>query len=204
MARFPRILDSSPEPIPSAFEPKWIAAADRLELDLGCARGKFLFEFATLHPEIHILGVERQSDRVLRCARKIERAGLNNARVVKGEIPEVIKEQIPSHSVDFAHILFPDPWPKRKHAIRRLLSAEFLESMERVLKPGGRIRFLTDSQEYWLHARDVFRSQRWTMHTDNAIEAWPRTEFQARFEAQEKPVYGCLAEIDANRSRASS
>ncbi|MCX7868677.1 MAG: methyltransferase domain-containing protein, partial [Terrimicrobiaceae bacterium] len=133
--------------------PGWLEAeAPPLVLDLGCHRGHFLAALASERPDLHVLGVERLEERVERTRRKIQRLGLLNAAVLRAEIGQFVAG-LPPESVSQAHILFPDPWPKRRHASRRLLNHAFIESLERAIQPGGALRILTDHAEYARQAR---------------------------------------------------
>lgn len=162
------------------------------ELDLGCARGKFLVEAAALWPGRRFLGVDRQTDRVLRTRRKIHRLGLNNAWAVQGEILDFLREKVPAGRISRVHVLFPDPWPKRRHANRRIFQPGFLAELERVLLPGGALRFLTDHAPYhedvkkWLPERPGWKIAPNSLPED---KPWPETEFQARFQSRHQPVF---------------
>ena len=114
---------------PSAAIPAgWLSReAPPLEVDFGCHRGIFLLGMARLHPASNFLGVERQPGRVARCLAKIGRQALPNAYAVTGEGAASLREHFPAACVDILHVSFPDPWPKRRHAHRRLVDGEFLE-----------------------------------------------------------------------------
>jgi tRNA (guanine-N7-)-methyltransferase len=120
-----------------------------LEVDLGCGDGSFLVAIAEGNPERDFLGVERLVGRVRSACRRIERAGLGNARVLRFEISYVVERLLPANSVMAFHLMFPDPWPKRRHAARRLVSENFLASMHRALCPDGTVRVSTDDSAYF-------------------------------------------------------
>jgi tRNA (guanine-N7-)-methyltransferase len=170
----------------------WWNSASACELDLGCARGKFLVEAAAIWPERQFLGVDRQTDRVLRTRRKIRRLGLANAWAVQGEILDFLREHVPAQRISRVHVLFPDPWPKRRHASRRIFQPGFLLEVERVLLPGGALRFLTDHAPYhedvkkWLPERSGWKIAPTALPQD---QPWPETEFQARFQSRNQSVF---------------
>lgn len=104
---------------------------------------------AGLHSGSNFLGIERQPARVARCLAKIARLGLSNAHAVAGEGSGVVGELLPDASVAVFHVSFPDPWPKRRHAMRRLVDAAFLGEARRCLRPGGSLRLMTDDEPYF-------------------------------------------------------
>jgi tRNA (guanine-N7-)-methyltransferase len=78
-----------------------------------------------------------------------------NARVVRCEISYAVQYLLPESAVTVFHLLFPDPWPKRRHASRRIVTPAFLNSLHRGLVPGGIIRIATDHLEYFRHIERV-------------------------------------------------
>ena len=166
------------DPLPEIPNEWFGGEAPPLVLDLGCHRGQFLVSLAQEHPEWNVLGVERLSERVERTRCKIQRLGLENAAVVCAEVGQFIV-QLPPASISHAHILFPDPWPKRRHASRRLLQKNFLETLSRALQPGATLRILTDHQEYAQQAIRLLNE------SGNYLEGqephFPLTAFEEKF-----------------------
>jgi tRNA (guanine-N7-)-methyltransferase len=122
----------------------------QLEVDLGCGDGAFLVEIATLHPERNFLGIERLPGRVATACRRITRAGMGNARILHLENSHAVGRLLPPGSVLVFHLMFPDPWPKRRHARRRLVTESFLADIHRALEPHGELRIATDQRDYFL------------------------------------------------------
>ncbi len=121
-----------------------------LEIELGCGDGTFLTEMAAHHPERDFLGVERMRGRVIKTARKIAARSLDHARVMRLESAYTVAWLLPSSCVSRLHLLCPDPWPKKKHAARRLVNQdEFLTGLARVLAPGGEFLLKTDDLPYF-------------------------------------------------------
>jgi len=135
---------------------KLFAKAQPLEVELGAGDGGFLMEYAKLHPEINFIGVERLLGRARKIGKKGARAGLSNLRVVRLEGSYVLKYLLPPGSVQAAHIYFPDPWPKRRHAERRLINGAFAEIAAQALAPGGKIFLRTDNADYFAQMLQVF------------------------------------------------
>ena len=125
-------------------------AAGPLEIDLGCGDGSFLLAMARQHPERCFLGVERLKGRVAKVRRRIERAGLQNCRVLRLESAYTVAWLLPEAAVSRLHLLCPDPWPKKRHQRRRLvLDEEFQLGLRRALAPGGEFLLKTDDAAYY-------------------------------------------------------
>ena len=113
-----------------------------IQVDLGCGDGSFLTSLASDNPDENFLGIERLVGRVRTACRKVERAGLVNARVLRFEISYAVQYLVPANSVTTFHLMFPDPWPKRRHAPRRVISESLLVSLNRALiREGANDRF---------------------------------------------------------------
>jgi|ERR1700674_2182692 len=121
-----------------------------LEVDLGCGDGAFLIEIAALHPERNFLGIERLPGRVGTACRRIPRARLANARILHLENSYAVGRLLPPGSVRVFHLLFPDPWPKRRHARRRLVTKNFFADIHQALEPDGEMRIATDQRDYFV------------------------------------------------------
>jgi tRNA (guanine-N7-)-methyltransferase len=120
-----------------------------LEVDLGCGDGLFLAAAAVADPSKNFLGVERMPGRVRSTCRKIEAGGLSNARVLEIEISYAVRYLLPVASVAAFHLMFPDPWPKRRHSSRRIVTGELLTVLHRALAPDGTLRIATDEIDYF-------------------------------------------------------
>jgi tRNA (guanine-N7-)-methyltransferase len=152
-----------------------------IEVDLGSGDGTFLVEMARQHPERDFLGVERLGGRVLKTARKIKRAGLQNARVLQLESAYSVGWLLPSASISRLHLLCPDPWPKKRHHKNRLVNnAEFLAGLERILASGGEFLLKTDHEEFFENAieslslRPAFSRLEWPADAF----FYPQTDFE--------------------------
>jgi tRNA (guanine-N7-)-methyltransferase len=162
-----------------------------LEIDLGCGDGSFLVEMARHYPERDFLGVERLLGRVRKVCRKVTRAGLANARVLRLESRYVVEWLLPPASISRLHLLCPDPWPKVRHHRRRLIQPDFLAAVRRVLEPGGEFLFMTDHEDYFRWAEEIvagaagFEPLPWQEDTF----FYPKTDFQLQWEAEGKTMW---------------
>ena len=145
-------------------------------LEIGFGGGEHLVAQATAHPASRFIGVEPFLNGVASCLRHIEEANAQNIRLHNGDARDVIA-RLPDASLDLVYILFPDPWPKARHHKRRLIQAEFLDELARVMKPGAELRFATDWANYasWT-LEQVTRHPRFTWMAESAADwrsAWP-------------------------------
>lgn len=120
-----------------------------VEVDLGCGDGLFLAAAATASPARNFLGIERMAGRARSACRKIEVGGLTNARILQIEISYAVRHLLPAASVAVFHLMFPDPWPKRRHSSRRVVTEDFLGALHRALAPNGTLRIATDDTDYF-------------------------------------------------------
>ena len=163
-----------------------------LEVELGCGDGRFLAGMAQAHPERQFLGVERMLGRVQKTLRRISEAGLGNAQVLRLESGYTMGWLLPDASVSRVHLLCPDPWPKLKHAARRLVNQEeFLSGLERVLLPGGEFLLKTDDARY---AEDAMQSlgkrAHWkAMDWPQDAFFYPTTDFEAHWLAMGRSIH---------------
>lgn len=135
-----------------------------ITLELGCGHGHFLTRFAEAHPERFCLGIDILSDRLERANKKRNRAGLTNVRFHKVEAVELLECLPAGITFEEVFLLFPDPWPKKRHHKNRLVRPDFLESLAARMAPGGRFYFRTDHAGYFADGREVLEQHpRWTI-----------------------------------------
>jgi tRNA (guanine-N7-)-methyltransferase len=152
-----------------------------LEVDLGCGDGSFLVASADSNPERDFLGIERLAGRVRRAGRAIGRSRVTNARVLRVEGFYAVQHLLPPASVDVFHLLFPDPWPKRRHWRRRVVTSDFLAAIHQALVPHGSVRIATDQMDYFREIeRLVSQSARFAISPDTEVRPEIST-FEKRF-----------------------
>jgi tRNA (guanine-N7-)-methyltransferase len=120
-----------------------------VEVDLGCGEGTFLVAMAAQNPDRNFLGIERLRGRVRSVCRKIARLNLENVRILRMESSYAVAHLLPENAISAFHVLFPDPWPKRRHHRRRLFTAEFFGAMDRALDWNGLLHLATDDVDYF-------------------------------------------------------
>ncbi len=166
-----------------------VPAKSSLVLEIGCGHGHFLARYAAENPGKLCLGVDFIGERIARAARKATRAKLANCHFVRAEARELI-ELLPA-GVTFAEtwVLFPDPWPKKRHHKNRILQPAFFEFLAGRSGPGGRLYFRTDHAEYFRFVADFLPGLK-TWQPD-PIAPWPmehETVFQTRAPAYQSLI----------------
>lgn len=131
-----------------AFDPRSLQpGAQAVWLEIGFGGGEHMAAQAAKAPETLILGAEPFQNGVASALRHIDELGLANVRLHDGDVRDLMG-RMPDACLERVFILFPDPWPKARHNKRRLVQAELIEDLARLLAPGGRLRFATDWADY--------------------------------------------------------
>ncbi|MGH7937910.1 MAG: tRNA (guanine(46)-N(7))-methyltransferase TrmB, partial [Bryobacteraceae bacterium] len=125
--------------------------------------------------------------RVRSACGKAARAKLPNVRVLRIESSYAVEYLLPPASVAVGHLLFPDPWPKKRHHRRRIVTAGFIAAIHRVLKPRGRLRIATDQNDYFEAIRALISPA--AFREENGSPDFPLTTFEKHFVRQRVPIY---------------
>lgn len=164
--------------------------------EIGSGKGRFLINSAADNPGTNYLGIERavKYHRLIR--QRAERRGLVNVRLLNTDAAYFIRTYVPPLSVQHYYILFPDPWPKKRHRKRRLVSAAFLEDLLPTLAPGGCIHYKTDFQDYFEQMTGLSRarSELLELHCQTILpeQADPEaadTSFERKYLIQGRTIY---------------
>lgn len=160
-----------------------------LHVDLGCGDGSFLCEMARQFPARNFLGIERLTKRVEKVRCKAEK--IENVRVLRADTLFAVRYLLPESSVEAFYLLFPDPWPKRRHQFRRIFTRDFLEAIAAALEKHGVLRVATDQLDYFHQIERLscahVQFQVVPRSPDAAI--LPVTKFERKFRAQDAPIY---------------
>ena len=159
-----------------------------LQVDLGCGDGDLLCELARRHPKRNFLGIEKLASRVAKVCRKS--AHLENVRVLNVESSYAIRHLLPEASVETFYLLFPDPWPKRRHHRRRIVTIDFLDFVHRALTNDGVLRLATDQEDYFEQIRKTAKNHLGFALLDTTGANLPSTKFERRFVDAGAAIYG--------------
>lgn len=141
-----------PEHEPPFVWPELFGRSGRVEIEIGMGKGLFLAGAAAARPESNFLGVERAEKYFHRAVERFLEAPRPNARVLRADAFDLLTRWVTPGSVDDVHVYFPDPWPKSRHAKRRLLQPELFAGIARALRPGGRFWLGSDVGPYFAQA----------------------------------------------------
>lgn len=163
----------------------------RLELEVGTSGGEFLSRRAAENPDVDYVGVEVKNRRVGAFAGRIVQQGLTNARIVHGDVGQLIGCLFWPETLSRIHVLFPDPWPKKRHRKNRFVNRWTALICSQLLHAGGELVLATDDLDYLAWMRAVMRRAR-----DFAGPIYDASEspfgFPTRYEtywrAEERPI----------------
>jgi len=130
-----------------------------LVVDIGFGRGEFLIDLAKSSPERAFVGIEKSFKRALKMARRLPRLGVHNVRIIEGEGESAIPALFPPGAIACAWINFPDPWPKDRHARRRLVQGPFIAELAQRVAIGGEINLATDDAVYAEQMAEVLAAE---------------------------------------------
>lgn len=161
-----------------------------LEVEIGSGDGSFLVELATFHPERNFLGMERLLGRASKTARKAFRAGLSNLKVLRIDGVYAIAHLLPAQSISRIHLLFPDPWPKKKQHKHRLVQPTFCVAIHHLLEPNGEWLFKTDHEGYFEEAQATIGASGLFEAVDWPEDAfpYPQTDFERQWLAEGRRI----------------
>ena len=168
----------------------WFAHPERrLEIDLGCGKGRFLLARAAKNPETNFLGIDRMLRRIRKVDNRARRLDLGHLRLLRVEGYYAVAHLLPPAAVDVCYVFFPDPWPKARHEGHRLFNAPFLAALHRALAPNGVVHVATDHAPYFEQLAAVFAADaRFTAVAPFVPAPAEQTDFELYF-AGRKPIH---------------
>lgn len=167
-----------------------------LQIEIGMGKGRFIMDLARMHPEINYVGIEKYSSVLLRGIQKMETDPLPNLYFIRMEAEE-IADVFDREEVERIYLNFSDPWPKDRHAKRRLPSREFLKRYDEILVRDGVIEFKTDNQDLFRFALEEIAPAGWRLlqmtedlhHDEKMLAGNVMTEYEEKFSALGNPIY---------------
>src|SRR5207244_8892154 len=147
----------------------------------------FLVAIASQNPGRNFLGIERLLGRVRAVCRRIARSNLENVRILRMESSYAVAHLLPANAISALHMLFPDPWPKRRHHRRRLFTAEFFDAIDRALEWNGLLHLATDDADYFRSIYKMITTKPSFSISEEPIE-FPMTAFEQKLTANASPI----------------
>lgn len=174
-----------------------------VHIEIGMGKGRFLLNMAAQYPGINFVGVEKYSSVLLRAVERYDEEDfceLNNIRFVCMDARELENVFAPGE-VSRIYLNFSDPWPKARHAKRRLTSKEFFARYEMVLVPGGKVEFKTDNTELFRFSLEQVEEAGWRLerytydlhHNEELNQGNIMTEYEEKFSAKGNPINKLIA-----------
>lgn len=183
---------------PAAYKGRWKELFENkgeLHMEVGMGKGRFLNEMARRNPHINYIGIEMYSSVLLRAIQKMEADPLPNLKFIC-EDARILPDVFEKGEVDHIYLNFSDPWPKDRHAKRRLPSRQFLARFDQILKADGRISFKTDNRDLFDFAVEELEPAGWKaevitydLHADEVLcEGNVMTEYEEKFSSKGNPI----------------
>ena len=194
------------EPFPDAGEPgaldRLLPGAGQWEVEVGFGKGRFLLARAAARPDLRLLGIEVAGEYFRLAAERLARRRISNAVLVRGEALALLATALPRGFASAVHVYFPDPWPKTRHARRRLFSPASLDLVVGALAPGGKLEFATDFVDYGREVELLLASHP-ALDVTRVEPGWPdgpRTNYEAKYVAEGRPI----VRLEARCSRTAT
>ena len=189
---------------PIKLKGKWhefFGNTNPIHIEVGMGKGRFLMDLARQNPQINYIGIERYTSVLLRAVQKIDEDPLDNVHFLcidAATLPEIFDH----NEVDRIYLNFSDPWPKDRHAKRRLTSREFLARYNEILTADGRIEFKTDNQDLFTFSlEEIEASELWHLdastrdlhHDPKMNQGNIMTEYEEKFSSKGNPICKLIA-----------
>ena len=175
---------------------------DGFYLEIGCGKGGFMVQLAKKYPDRSFIAMEKMSDVILLAAEKMKRDELQNVKMLNADAGELL-EYFSEQSVSGIYLNFSDPWPRPKHAKRRLTAPKYLEIYKKLLKKGGAIYLKTDNRILFDYSLETlkeagFRLEKLTydLHNSEYEKDNLHTEYEDNFSAKGFAINRVEAYID--------
>lgn len=167
-----------------------------IQIEIGMGKGQFMMQLAAQNPDMNYIGIEKYSTVLLRAVQKMEAHELVNLRLIRMDAEEIC-EVFGKGEVSKIYLNFSDPWPKDRHAKRRLPSRQFLARYHEILAVDGRIEFKTDNQDLFEFALEELGPAGWKLeavtldlhHDEKMMAGNIMTEYEQKFSAIGNPIY---------------
>lgn len=171
-----------------------------IHIEVGMGKGQFIIEMARRNPEVNYIGIEKYSSVLVRAVEKLEDFEQDNLRLIRMDA-ENIEEVFDKDEVDRIYLNFSDPWPKDRHAKRRLTSPDFMAVYDQILAADGTVEFKTDNKGLFDYSLEAIPEAGWTitahtfdLHHDPVMCAGNvMTEYEEKFSSMGNPICKLIA-----------
>lgn len=187
---------------PESFKGKWkelFGNENPIHIEIGMGKGKFLIQLASENPNINYIGIEKYSSVLIRAVEKRKEQELNNLWLIRFDA-EYINDIFAENEISRIYLNFSDPWPKDRHAKRRLTSKEFLARYDKFLHPDGEVIFKTDNSDLFAFSLEQVETADWKLrnytydlHHSEYAEGNVMTEYEERFSSIGNPIHRLVA-----------
>lgn len=172
-----------------------------IHIEIGMGKGRFITELALKNPQINYIGIEKYSSVLLRALEKQEELQLPNLYFIRMDAEDLVKIFAPGEAARI-YLNFSDPWPKDRHAKRRLTSSQFLARYKQILHPAGSLEFKTDNSDLFQFSLETAENAPdWNLiafthdlHHDPMNEGNIMTEYEERFSSMGTPIHKMILE----------
>ena len=171
-----------------------------IHIEIGMGKGQFLMALAGQNPHINYVGIEKYSSVLLRALQKMEEDPLENLKFIRMDA-ETITDVFEKNEVERIYLNFSDPWPKDRHAKRRLTSKEFFARYDQILAKNGHVEFKTDNVSLFDFSLEQVEQAHWNLvavtgdlhHDETMNQGNIMTEYEERFSAMGNPIHKLIA-----------
>lgn len=198
---------------PDAYRGRWnevFGSSNPLHVELGMGKGQFIAQMSIRNPEINFIGIDMYDELVRKSYEKAVKLRdeqgnseepFANLRHVRWNVQR-LEEMFAPSEVERIYLNFSDPWPKKRHAHRRLTHPNFVKKYLQILKPGGQIHLRTDSRKLFEFSLNTFADMDLKMknialdlHQEGTPEGHVFTEYEEKFVEQKLPIYQCEVHV---------
>lgn len=187
---------------PSEYRGKWLELFENnnpLHIEIGTGKGRFLMTLAEQNPDINYVGIEKFSSVLIRAIEKQRELALPNLYFIRMDA-ENIEEVFAEGEVDRIYLNFSDPWPKDRHAKRRLTSKQFFARYDKILDKNGRVEFKTDNRDLFDFSVESVKEAGWNLsavtydlHNSDMNGGNIMTEYEIKFSEMGNPIHKLIA-----------
>lgn len=192
---------------PAVYKGKWrqyFRNENPLHVEVGTGKGRFITTLARENPAINYIGMEYMRDVIYYAARKAVCNELKNIALLCFDVRHIL-DVFDYGEIDRLYINFCDPWPKNRHAKRRLTHHEFLARYKQILVPGGEIHFKTDNEQLFAYSLNEFAADRafqlknitFDLH-NSTFAGNVMTEYEEKFSSKGMKIFRCEAQVLAD------